>query len=115
VDIAVTPSGALVADVRGGSKASSLAAAPHDTEYLIARAAPGVWHTVLLHIEWETGDDGLTQIWHRRANGSFSRLPQVSARGPNVLTVAGDVLPVYAETGLYRSRASTVQTSTTQG
>jgi hypothetical protein len=68
-----------------------------------------VWHRLLIHAQWSTGDDGLVEVWHSQGNSPFSVTPQVSAPGPNVLTVAGDVLPVFAETGIYRSQSAATQ------
>ncbi len=107
--IEITPAGQIDVDVRGGVKASSDDAAPWEHQTYLARATPGVWHALLIHIRWSSSSDGLVEVWHRRGSDSFPPTPQVSLRGPNVLTVAGHVLPVYAETGIYRSHTTTDQ------
>ena len=101
--IEVTPSGSLHLDVRGGVKASAGTPAPRNDEYPLAQATPAVWHDFLIHAHWSTGSDGLVQAWERTAGNSWTNVPQVTARGPNVFTVAGNVLPVYSEAGIYRS------------
>jgi len=108
--VEVTHAGAILIDVRGGSKASAYDRAPRDSGYWLSDATPGTWHDLIFHVRWSTGSDGLVEVWQRQPNGAFSAAPQVSAPGPNVLTVAGHVLPVYAETGAYRSTTSVVQT-----
>ena len=108
--VEVVPAGGIDVDVRGGAKASESDPAPRINEYHVAPATPGVWHSLLIHIKWSTANDGLVEVWHRQGTRPFPSAPQVSARGPNLLTVAGDVLPVYAETGIYRSRTTTDQT-----
>ncbi len=108
--IEITSSGEIAADVRGGVKPTAYAPAPRDSVYYIARAPAGVWQILLIHIKWSTGPHGLVNIWYSRAGRPFTATPQVSTSGPNVLTVDGDVLPVYAETGIYRSRMNAIQT-----
>ncbi len=109
VALEVTPGGYVDLDVRGGAKASASAVDPRDDEYPISQATPGQWQSLLLHVHWSTGSGGLVQVWNRGADGSPTSAPAVSATGPNVLTVGGDVLPVYAETGIYRSHTSSTQ------
>jgi hypothetical protein len=103
------PRKGIFVHVRGGAKPSAEASAPRDSSYRLSEASPGSWHELLIHVKWSGGSDGLVEVWQRQPNGLFSITPQVSATGPNVLTVAGDVLPVYAETGIYRSRAPYAQ------
>lgn len=110
VAIEITPSGKLELKVRGGRKVSSESVAPRDEAYTIAAAVPAVWHVLLLHINWSTSADGRVVVWHRVGRSRFSDAPQVVARGSNLLTVAGHVLPVYAESGIYRSRTRATQT-----
>ncbi len=102
----ITPTKELRVFVRGGAKAVSTDRAPRESSYLLSSASPGVWHEVLLHVRWSTEANGLVEAWQRKGDGSFSEKPQVYATGPNVLTVAGHVLPVYVETGIYRSRST---------
>ena len=108
--IEITPAGQFRIHVRGGAKANAYDSAPRDDQYNLAAASAGVWHTVLIHIKWSAAEDGLVEVWDRQGNAPFLNHPQVYAPGPNVLTVAGDALPVYAETGIYRSHAATTQT-----
>jgi len=105
VAIEVTSSGHLVLDIRGGRKVAPTAAAPLSAEYDLGTATSGVWHDLLLRVTWSTDAAGRVEAWQRTRGQRFTRTPQVDARGPNVLTVAGDVLPVYAEVGIYRSSA----------
>lgn len=109
LSIEVTPSGQARIYVRGGIKTSAAAPAPRENSYFLAPASPGVWHELLFHVKWSTGADGLVEVWQRASDGSFTSTPQISVSGPNVLSVAGDALPVYAETGIYRSRSAAVQ------
>lgn len=95
--------------VRGGAKASADDRVARENSYLLAPASEGVWHEVLIHVRWSTEANGLVEAWQRTPNGSFTSEPQVSANGPNILTVAGHVLPVYVETGIYRSRSAATQ------
>ena len=48
------------------------------------------------------------EIWSRDAGSAWPAQP-VEAPGINVFTVAGDVLPVYSEVGIYRSRTAQTQ------
>lgn len=95
--------------IRGGAKASADDRVARENSYLLAPAGEGVWHEVLIHVRWSTEANGMVEAWQRTENGSFTSEPQVSAPGPNVLTVAGHVLPVYVETGIYRSRSAATQ------
>jgi hypothetical protein len=99
------PQKGIFVHVRGGAKPSAEASAPRDSQHWLSAATPGSWHELLIHAKWSSGSDGLIEVWQRQPNGLFSTTPQISAVGANVLTVAEDVLPVYAETGIYRSRA----------
>jgi hypothetical protein len=109
VAVEINSTGGILIDVRGGSKVNETANAPRHSSYLLGRAHPGTWNGLLLNIRWSTGASGLVRVWLKGTNARFSRAPQISAKGPDVLTVAGDVLPVYAETGIYRSRAAATQ------
>jgi hypothetical protein len=102
--IEVTPAGNFLLDVRGGPKATADELAPRNDGYLLGDAAPDVWHDFLIHAKWSSGSDGLVEAWEREAGGRWTADPQVSAAGPNVLTVAGHVLPTYSEVGIYRPR-----------
>ena len=108
--VEVSTSGELQLDVRGGAKSSAGAAAPRRNTYDIAPIAVGQWNTLLIHARWSTGSDGDIQVYYRKGTGAFPSSPQVDAPGVNVYTVAGDVLPVYAETGVYRSTTPQTQT-----
>jgi hypothetical protein len=105
----VTSSKQVRVFIRGGAKASADDRVSRENSYLLAPADPGTWHEVLLHVRWSTEANGMVEAWQRTANGSFTSEPQVSAPGPNILTVAGHVLPVYVETGIYRSRSAATQ------
>ncbi|MGA9875031.1 MAG: heparin lyase I family protein [Solirubrobacteraceae bacterium] len=105
----VTSSKQVRVFIRGGAKASPDDRVSRENSYLLAAAEPGIWHEVLLHVRWSTEANGMVEAWQRTANGSFTSAPQVSASGPNILTVAGHVLPVYVETGIYRSRSAATQ------
>lgn len=110
LSIEITPTGQVRIHVRGGAKPSAAASAPRNSGYFISPATRGVWHDLLIHVLWSATANGLVEVWQRRSNGTFTRAPQVSAGGPNILTVSDDVLPVYAETGIYRSLSPTTQT-----
>ena len=107
--IEITPAGKIIVHVRGGVKASPDNAAPRDRQAYVALATPGVWHSLLIHIKWSTSSNGLVEVWHRQGGHPFPHTPQAYVTGPDVLTVAGDVLPVYAATGIYRSHTTTDQ------
>jgi hypothetical protein len=106
----ITPKGQIRVHVRGGAKSSATAWAPVNHSHFVAPVTRGTWHDLLIHIRWSDTSSGLIQIWQRGSNGAFTSAPQVSISGPNILTVSGDVLPVYAETGIYRSISPTTQT-----
>jgi hypothetical protein len=101
--------GGIFVKVRGGEKSSEGAAAPRDSAYRLGEARSGTWHEVMIHAVWSTGSNGVIEVWQRDPGGDFSPAPAIVAAGPNVLTVDGDTLPVYAETGIYRSRAADSQ------
>jgi hypothetical protein len=105
----ITPTKQARVYIRGGAKTSAAARAPRENSYFLAPASPGSWHELLVHAKWSTEADGRVEVWQRTPNGEFTSSPQVSASGPDILTVAGDVLPVYAETGIYRSRSAATQ------
>jgi hypothetical protein len=105
----VTHGGRFHVTVKGGTKPNAVAEAPRQDEYDIGSAKRGVWYEFLIHAKWSTGADGLIEIFHRTRGGTFPAEPDVRAPGPNVLTVAGEALPVYAETGIYRSRQPATQ------
>jgi hypothetical protein len=109
LSLEVQTPGGIYLKVRGGAKASEGTNAPRNSQYRLGEAAPGTWHELLFHVRWSVGSEGLVEVWQRQTGQPFSSSPEVVATGPNVLTVAGDVLPVYAETGVYRSRVSTAQ------
>ncbi len=110
VSIEITSSGQVRLHIRAGAKSGPLAEAPLNHSYWLSAVNRGSWHDLLMHVIWSTGVNGLVKVWQRTAAGAFPLDPQALVPGPNLLTVAGDVLPVYAETGIYRSSASTVQT-----
>jgi Polysaccharide lyase len=104
--VEITTGGSVLIHVRGGVKASAGQTAPRNDSYRLADASRGVWHDLLFHVHWSTGSDGLVQVWHSSPGVPFPSTPQVTATGVNLPTVAGDILPVYAETGIYRSRVA---------
>jgi len=106
----ITPRGQIRMHVRGGVKSRGDESAPRNNSYFISPVRRGVWHDLLIHVRWSTTGSGLVGVWQRASNGAFTTAPQVSAGGPNVLTVSGSVLPVYAETGIYRSISPQDQT-----
>lgn len=106
----ITPKGQIRMHVRGGAKSKGAESAPRNNSYFISPVRRGVWHDLLIHVRWSTTDSGLVGLWQRASNGAFATAPQVSVGGPNVLTVSGSVLPVYAETGIYRSTSPQDQT-----
>jgi hypothetical protein len=109
VAIEITPTQHILVHVRAGRKAAAAAVASRDGGYLLGRLRPGAWNDLLLHIGWSANDDGFVEVWRGTRARTFSVRPQLAVAGPDLLTVAGDVLPVYAETGIYRSRAPSTQ------
>lgn len=107
--IEITPTQHILVHVRAGRKAAAAAVASRDGGYVLGRLRPGAWNDLLLHIRWSANDDGFVDAWLRTRTRAFSSGPQLAMTGPDLLTVAGDVLPVYAETGIYRSRAPSTQ------
>lgn len=110
IALEITPKGQIRVHVRGGAKSSADASAPRNHGYFVSSVRRGVWHDLLIHVRWLTATEGFVGVWQRASNGTFTNSPQVSASGPNILTVGGDVLPVYAETGIYRSVSPATQT-----
>jgi hypothetical protein len=106
----ITSNGQIRMHVRGGAKSRGAESAPRNNSYFISPVRRGVWHDLLIHVRWSTTDSGLVGVWQRASNGAFTTAPLVSVGGPNVLTVSGSVLPVYAETGIYRSASPQDQT-----
>lgn len=106
----ITPEGQVRMHVRGGAKSRVAELAPRNNSYYISPVRRGIWHDLLIHVRWSATTSGLVAVWQRSSNGTFTVAPQVSASGPNVLTVSGGVLPVYAETGIYRSASPQDQT-----
>ena len=100
----VTPSGQTCLTVRGGVKNSAYDRAPREVGYKLGPVAYGKWDDYLLHVRWSTGGDGLVELWRREAGQPWPKDPTARDTGMNVFTVAGVVLPVYAETGYYRGR-----------
>jgi hypothetical protein len=110
LSLEVTPKGQIRIHIRAGAKLSAGEQAPRNRSYFLAPIKRGVWHDLLIHVRWSSTATGLVNVWQRTSNGTFTSAPQVSAGGPDVLSVSGDTLPVYAETGIYRSVAPTTQT-----
>lgn len=92
----------IIVHVRGGDKPNSqYDASPTNVSKLLTPPTKGVWHDFLIHAKWSTGTDGLIEVFWRQAGGQFPATPQVSVSGPNVTSVQGHALPMYAETGIY--------------
>ena len=107
--IEVSPSGRFRAHVRGGSKNDAYAPAPYEAAGNLGRAKPGVSFDFLIRLRFSVNSDGVCKVWMRRSRRRWRSSPTWSYHGVNVLTVAGDSLPVYIETGLYRSTRSATQ------